>query len=178
MPDADDGQVPVWAAPWDAEPWPVAPSTVTAELAPMPAALPVTTPAVPLVTTAPLPPPAGDHADHHAGNHPVAVEPVAMPGPVAVTTLASAASPDVDDEDDGHHAGAPGDHAPARPPVTTTGADDGQRPDGDVTDAARTLNRDTVKATGRPVTIAALQGEFGLSRRAATDLRRELVAAG
>lgn len=166
-----------WSAPWDGEPWPVASSMVTAELGATPAALPVTTPVVPLVTTAPLPSPAGDHADHHGGNHPVAVEPVTMPEPAAVTTPAPAASPDVDAEDDDRHADAPGDHEPARPPVTTTGTDDEQRPDVDVTDAARALNEDAVKATGRPVTIAALQGEFGLSRRAATDLRRELVNA-
>ncbi|MEV6662768.1 DUF2637 domain-containing protein [Streptomyces nigra] len=40
---------------------------------------------------------------------------------------------------------------------------------------ARALNRQAVKSTSRPVTIKTLQDELGLSRREATDLRREVV---
>ncbi|MGW3691181.1 DUF2637 domain-containing protein [Streptomyces sp. NPDC005125] len=40
---------------------------------------------------------------------------------------------------------------------------------------ARALNRDAVRSNGRPVTIKALQDELGLSRREATELRREVV---
>ena len=42
---------------------------------------------------------------------------------------------------------------------------------------ARSLNREAVRSTRRPVTIARLQEEFGLSRREATELRREVVEA-
>lgn len=41
---------------------------------------------------------------------------------------------------------------------------------------ARRMHRDAVAATRRPVTIEALQTELGLSRRAAAELRREVVA--
>lgn len=41
---------------------------------------------------------------------------------------------------------------------------------------ARALNRQAVKSTSRPVTIKTLQDELGLSRREATELRREVVA--
>ncbi|MFJ8783163.1 hypothetical protein [Streptomyces sp. NPDC102476] len=40
---------------------------------------------------------------------------------------------------------------------------------------ARSLNREAVRSTRRPVTIKALQDELGLSRREATELRREVV---
>ncbi|MEH0543279.1 DUF2637 domain-containing protein [Streptomyces sp. B21-105] len=40
---------------------------------------------------------------------------------------------------------------------------------------ARSLHRQAVTSTNRPVTIKALQDELGLSRREATDLRREVV---
>jgi hypothetical protein len=40
---------------------------------------------------------------------------------------------------------------------------------------ARRLNREAVRSTNRPVTIKTLQDELGLSRREATDLRREIV---
>ncbi|WP_261719071.1 hypothetical protein [Streptomyces sp. FZ201] len=40
---------------------------------------------------------------------------------------------------------------------------------------ARALNRQAVRSTNRPVTIKQLQDELGLSRREATDLRREVV---
>lgn len=40
---------------------------------------------------------------------------------------------------------------------------------------ARALNREVVRSTRRPVTIARLQEEFGLSRREAAELRREVV---
>ncbi|MFE7927804.1 DUF2637 domain-containing protein [Streptomyces sp. NPDC057456] len=40
---------------------------------------------------------------------------------------------------------------------------------------ARKLNSQAVRSTRRPVTIRALQDELGLSRRDATDLRREVV---
>ena len=42
---------------------------------------------------------------------------------------------------------------------------------------ARRMNQEVVRSTRRPVTIKALQDEFGLSRRDATDLRREVVEA-
>ncbi|MGW3727322.1 hypothetical protein [Streptomyces sp. NPDC000851] len=40
---------------------------------------------------------------------------------------------------------------------------------------ARALNRQAVRSTSRPVTIKTLQDELGLSRREATELRREVV---
>lgn len=40
---------------------------------------------------------------------------------------------------------------------------------------ARQLNRQAVRSTRRPVTIKTLQDELGLSRRDATELRREIV---
>ncbi|MFD8797227.1 DUF2637 domain-containing protein [Streptomyces atroolivaceus] len=40
---------------------------------------------------------------------------------------------------------------------------------------ARALNREVVRETGKPVTIDRLREEYGLSRRDATDLRREVV---
>ncbi|MFJ3229791.1 hypothetical protein [Streptomyces sp. NPDC086787] len=40
---------------------------------------------------------------------------------------------------------------------------------------ARSLNRESVRSTSRPVTIKTLQDELGLSRREATELRREVV---
>ncbi|MFG2637133.1 hypothetical protein ACGFX8_25280 [Streptomyces sp. NPDC048362] len=40
---------------------------------------------------------------------------------------------------------------------------------------ARSLHREAVRSTRRPVTIKALQDELGLSRRDATELRREVV---
>nr|WP_240964100.1 hypothetical protein [Streptomyces sp. C1-2] len=40
---------------------------------------------------------------------------------------------------------------------------------------ARRLNREAVRSTNRPVTIRALQDELRLSRREATELRREVV---
>ncbi|AEY90769.1 membrane protein [Streptomyces hygroscopicus subsp. jinggangensis 5008] len=40
---------------------------------------------------------------------------------------------------------------------------------------ARRLNREAVKSSNRPVTIKTLQDVLGLSRREATDLRREVV---
>ncbi|MGW3024814.1 GIY-YIG nuclease family protein [Streptomyces sp. NPDC001221] len=40
---------------------------------------------------------------------------------------------------------------------------------------ARKLNREAVRSSGRPVTIKTLQDELGLSRREATELRREIV---
>jgi hypothetical protein len=42
---------------------------------------------------------------------------------------------------------------------------------------ARKLNRQAVRSTNRPVTIKTLQDELGLSRREATELRREVVMA-
>lgn len=41
----------------------------------------------------------------------------------------------------------------------------------------RSLNKEAVRSTGRSVTIKTLQDELGLSRREATDLRREVVMA-
>ncbi|MFI8294460.1 hypothetical protein ACIGCZ_00785 [Streptomyces nigra] len=43
---------------------------------------------------------------------------------------------------------------------------------------ARALNRQAVRSTNRPVTIKQLQDELGLSRREATELRREVVITG
>lgn len=43
---------------------------------------------------------------------------------------------------------------------------------------ARTLHRQAVRSTNRPVTIKTLQDELGLSRREATELRREVVTEG
>ncbi|MER5892297.1 DUF2637 domain-containing protein [Streptomyces sp. NPDC001876] len=40
---------------------------------------------------------------------------------------------------------------------------------------ARALNREVVRDTGKPVTIERLRDEYNLSRRDATDLRREVV---
>ncbi|SEP65068.1 hypothetical protein [Streptomyces radiopugnans] len=40
---------------------------------------------------------------------------------------------------------------------------------------ARKLHREAVRSTRRPVTIKALQDAFGLSRREATELRREVL---
>jgi hypothetical protein len=40
---------------------------------------------------------------------------------------------------------------------------------------ARALNREVVRSTGRPVTIDRLREEYGLSRREATELRRDIV---
>ncbi|MFJ6293220.1 hypothetical protein ACIQJX_07650 [Streptomyces griseoviridis] len=40
---------------------------------------------------------------------------------------------------------------------------------------ARRLNREAVRSTSRPVTIQTLQAELGLSRREASDLRRDVV---
>lgn len=40
---------------------------------------------------------------------------------------------------------------------------------------ARALNREVVRSSGRPVTIAKLREEYGLSRREATELRREVL---
>ncbi|MFD5874034.1 DUF2637 domain-containing protein [Streptomyces sp. NPDC060322] len=40
---------------------------------------------------------------------------------------------------------------------------------------ARALNREVVRETGKPVTIERLRDEYSLSRRDATDLRREVV---
>ncbi|MFD4273803.1 DUF2637 domain-containing protein [Streptomyces cyaneofuscatus] len=42
---------------------------------------------------------------------------------------------------------------------------------------ARALNRQVVTETGRPVTIERLRDEYGLSRRDATDLRREITGS-
>ncbi|MFM9790138.1 DUF2637 domain-containing protein [Streptomyces turgidiscabies] len=42
---------------------------------------------------------------------------------------------------------------------------------------ARSLQREAVRSTRRPVTIKTLQDELGLSRREATELRREVVEA-
>lgn len=42
---------------------------------------------------------------------------------------------------------------------------------------ARKMHREAVTSTRRPVTIKALQDELGLSRREATELRREVVEA-
>lgn len=42
---------------------------------------------------------------------------------------------------------------------------------------ARSLNREAVRSNGRSVTIKTLQDELGLSRREATDLRREVVGS-
>ncbi|MEU8752042.1 hypothetical protein AB0C88_16265 [Streptomyces chartreusis] len=43
---------------------------------------------------------------------------------------------------------------------------------------ARALNRQVVRSTSRPVTIDRLREEFGLSRREAAELRREVVMTG
>lgn len=43
---------------------------------------------------------------------------------------------------------------------------------------ARRLNRELVTTTNKPVTIDQLRDRFGLSRREATDLRREVVGSG
>ena len=43
---------------------------------------------------------------------------------------------------------------------------------------ARALNREVVRETSRPVTIERLRDEYGLSRRDATDLRREIAGSG
>ncbi|MEU0965659.1 hypothetical protein ABZ357_09615 [Streptomyces sp. NPDC005917] len=42
---------------------------------------------------------------------------------------------------------------------------------------ASRLNRDLVTSTNRPVTIDRLRGEFGLTRREAAELRRQVVTA-
>ncbi|MEV8354639.1 DUF2637 domain-containing protein [Streptomyces niveus] len=52
-------------------------------------------------------------------------------------------------------------------PVTTTPAE--------LRKQARKLNREAVNDTGRPVTISALMDKLGLSRRDATELRRNVV---
>ncbi|MCZ7417570.1 conjugal transfer protein [Streptomyces sp. WMMC897] len=57
--------------------------------------------------------------------------------------------------------------------MTTTPA--GEMTAGELRGAARRLNRQAVKETGRPVTIDRLRTDLGLSRRAATDLRRQVV---
>lgn len=54
-------------------------------------------------------------------------------------------------------------------PVTLTPAD--------LRREARRLHREAVRSTNRPVTIQTLQTELGLSRRDATELRREVVGA-
>ncbi|MFJ2707830.1 hypothetical protein ACIO3R_32220 [Streptomyces sp. NPDC087428] len=43
---------------------------------------------------------------------------------------------------------------------------------------ARKLNREVVTATNKPVTIERLREEYGLSRREATELRRDIVGSG
>lgn len=43
---------------------------------------------------------------------------------------------------------------------------------------ARKLNREVVSATGKSVTIERLREEYGLSRREATELRRDIVGSG
>ncbi|MFD7516066.1 DUF2637 domain-containing protein [Streptomyces niveus] len=55
-------------------------------------------------------------------------------------------------------------------PVTTTPAE--------LRKQARKLNREAVNDTGRPVTISALMDKLGLSRRDATELRRNVVDGG
>lgn len=47
--------------------------------------------------------------------------------------------------------------------------------DAEIRKAARKLNREAMRETSRPVTIATLRTELGLSRRDATELRREIV---
>ncbi|WP_340559501.1 hypothetical protein [Streptomyces sp. GSL17-111] len=49
---------------------------------------------------------------------------------------------------------------------------------GQLRQAARRLNTAAVKATGRPVTITRLREELSLSRRDATELRRQIVTKG
>ncbi|MFE9853603.1 DUF2637 domain-containing protein [Streptomyces sp. NPDC005576] len=46
---------------------------------------------------------------------------------------------------------------------------------GELRRQARALNRQVVRETNRPVTIERLREEYGLSRREATDLRRDVV---
>ncbi|MGW0933641.1 DUF2637 domain-containing protein [Streptomyces sp. NPDC002666] len=43
---------------------------------------------------------------------------------------------------------------------------------------ARKLNRELVTTTNKPVTIERLRDEYGLSRREATELRRDIVGSG
>ncbi|WP_326592812.1 hypothetical protein [Streptomyces brevispora] len=43
---------------------------------------------------------------------------------------------------------------------------------------ARKLNREVVTTTNKPVTIERLREEYGLSRREATELRRDVVGSG
>ncbi|GAA4657338.1 hypothetical protein GCM10023347_05020 [Streptomyces chumphonensis] len=59
--------------------------------------------------------------------------------------------------------------------MTTTPA--GEMTAGELRRAVRRLNRQAVKETGRPVTIGRLRTDLGLTRRAATDLRRQVVTA-
>ncbi|MPY37269.1 DUF2637 domain-containing protein [Streptomyces adustus] len=47
---------------------------------------------------------------------------------------------------------------------------------GELLKRAHRLNRERMAAEQRPVTIAQLQDEFGISRREATELRRQVVA--
>ena len=65
---------------------------------------------------------------------------------------------------------------PDRRVVTGTVLND--RPATDLRKAARRLNRASIKATKRPVSIDALRTELNLSRREATELRRQVVVNG
>lgn len=53
-----------------------------------------------------------------------------------------------------------------------------QMTDAEIRRAARRLNRKALDDTGRPVTIDTLRNELGLSRRDATNLRKEIIGKG
>ncbi|PAN01017.1 hypothetical protein CJI59_13930 [Streptomyces sp. Alain-F2R5] len=169
---AQNDQVPVSApapAPEASTPAPV--------VRPVPEVVPVGARMLPIVarpkqdevtTDEPLPQPGWDHADRRF----LAANPVTSPAqfldfrpltwPPAVTTK-------------------------ARPSVTASvPAETGRqvvtetiiRTPSELRREARRLHREAVRSTNRPVTIRTLQDELGLSRREATDLRRDVVEGG
>lgn len=80
-------------------------------------------------------------------------------------------------------AGALGDHAPRRELTGALPLADARQvvtvpvaiSPSELRQRARKLNKEVVNDTGKPVTIDRLREEYGLSRRDATDLRREVV---
>ncbi|WP_243740914.1 conjugal transfer protein [Streptomyces sp. 8K308] len=132
---------------------PTEPETVAIESAPT---APVTEPVTPAVT-APVMPPVTEMTT------PALTVAAAPPARNAVTvTIPEAPEPG---HDGGHADDHRGDHTSDAPTP------------GQLRQAARRLNRQHIKDTGRPVTIDALRTELGLTRRDATALRREVVGA-
>lgn len=97
--------------------------------------------------------------------------------PTVVTGPNAKRSPGLDDEDQAD------DHDRADKVTTSVGADTPRQVVTEVVTLtpselrrrASKLNRELVTSTGRPVTIDRLRDEYGLSRREATELRREVV---